>query len=274
MIIPLVWPRAGTSAQNLINALWDVINRSQHVGQGLDYPLGSYVGWVTESARALQPWLNAEDIDRLIRTPTYWAVVGMSPQATTIPRIVSDEMRGRQDGLQRAVESLEQFRRRFDDMEPTTLVIPDTNVLLQHPVELADIDWHSLLQRHVRTFDTVRLVIPLLVVDELDNAKRRRENRTRARTTLRHVYRSTSIDVSSRSLVSERTGNHGAVWLEVLTESPGHERLGRPDDELVSVTGRLGDAVGKPVLFLTYDTGAALRAVAGEVEHVLLQDKD
>lgn len=271
MTVPLLWPRSTASVQSLIDSLRDVGNKAHNVPVPPEPDLQAYVTWATDAADALQPLVHSEDIDRLIRTPMFWAALSMPLHGEQTRRLIQAEMRARRRALQLAVESLELFLRRFTHDLPTTVVVPDTNILLEHPTELTDTDWHELAPRHVRPLDGIHVAVPLVVVDELDDLKRQKVTRTRARSALKQIYMPDSSDPSMRKVLQASGHTRGPVLLEVVGESPGHVRLPRNDDEIINVAARLRDALGgTSVVFATYDTGAALRATAAGLPHQLL----
>lgn len=239
----------------------------------LDDPITAYVHWATESVTALRPWLGGDDVDRLVRTPTYWAALTMPTGTMQGARLVGEEMMARREELQRVLTSLEEFTQRFEDAQSSALVVPDTNVLLEHPQALDNTDWHELARGHAAPMDDLRVVLPLLVVDELDDAKRNNRTKSRARQSLKMVYGYFGQNRAS-TLLRERSTDGGRVELELLIESPGHARLSRADDELVSVATRLQDFVERPVILMTYDTGCALRGVSGGLRVAHLSHRD
>src|SRR5690606_38428626 len=107
--IPLVWPRGGASGRGLIAALHDVHNKAQNVPTAPDDPITAYVHWATASVTALRPWLGRDDVDRLVRTATYWAALTMPTGTMQGARLVGEEMTARREELQRVLTSLEQF---------------------------------------------------------------------------------------------------------------------------------------------------------------------
>jgi predicted ribonuclease YlaK len=183
---------------------------------------------------------------------------------------VNDELQARQQQLERVITSVEQAVGRWGDNATSQLVLPDTNVLIHHEQGIETADWHTLLGTHVRSMTEIRLVLPLLVVDELEKRKDGKEpQRSRARHALKSLYGRFSTGTASRSPLSTSSGGT-RVWLEILMDDPGHSRLPRADEELLRTAGRLQGLADRSVLFVTYDTGAALRAAAVGVSHVLL----
>jgi len=71
--------------------------------------------------------------------------------------------------------------------------VADTNIYLHHPDPLDQLDWRVLADHEILVHDNIEVVLPILVVDELDDAKRstNRNVRSRARTTLNSIFTNT-----------------------------------------------------------------------------------
>ncbi|MDT5078707.1 MAG: hypothetical protein QOJ80_3344 [Mycobacterium sp.] len=99
--------------------------------------------------------------------------------------------------------------------------------------EIDQIDWHDLLSSKVHQEVDLRIVVPLLVIDELDNAKRG-NTRSRARAILKKLwdwFETHPISQSqTRHEISIRTEVRGEVTVELLLDvaasgrSPGRLR--------------------------------------------------
>jgi hypothetical protein len=74
-------------------------------------------------------------------------------------------------------------------------------------------------------------------------------------------------------LLRDRTAQVGPVAIEVLPDVRGHQRLPRNDDELVDRAVVLKEILAAPVHFLSYDTGAVLRANLAGLRGHRLQDQ-
>ena len=107
-------------------------------------------------------------------------------------------------------------------------------------------------------FGQVHLVVPLLVIDELDRLKRNGKNevRSRARATLARFDHLLYRGPDRVQLQPAPT----AVTVEVLVDELDHQRFNDNDNELVARTRLLTDLVRQPLWLVTADTGMALRA--------------
>jgi predicted ribonuclease YlaK len=105
----------------------------------------------------------------------------------------------------------------------------------------------------------VRIILPICVIDELDNKKYTGSDRMSRR-----------ADLAIRAL-RQHSGDlrpgRAATWpdgttLEVFLDEPGHVRKANPDEELLSRCMLLQRAIGRPVTIVTGDLGMQLRADA------------
>jgi rRNA-processing protein FCF1 len=251
-----------------------VINDAVSLTAANSEVLPAYLGWAIRAVNELQRHLRSSDVDRLVRTPTFWSALNLRPESPATVELINGELLARQDALRDALDSIESFRRRFLSLpEESWLLIADTNVLIAHAESARDTDWHGMSRQHVRLFDTVRLVIPLLVIDERDKLKDhgKDQTRTRARAMLKLIHSIIGDTPGGRSVLQSSSEEHGPVTIEILMESPTHVRLPRADDELVDVAARLRDMLGDRTVFTTFDTGADLRAAVKRIHHTRLE---
>lgn len=240
--------------------------------------LEAYKRWATTAARLLGPVISRDDLDRLVTTPGYWALQRMAPtEAKHQFELIDLELDERRSDLTQARAELAGDLRRWSS-QPGMLVVADANVYLHHEHYFDDIPWHPIVQAQT---EGVRLVIPLLVVDELDRNKRAAQNkrtnrsggtelvRTRARKTLAKLDRLFENPRWTADLIPARD-KFGAVTAELLLDDPEHTRLPIADDEIVDRARALQDLTRRDVHVVTFDTGMAFRArTAGLPAHKL-----
>lgn len=272
----MIEPRRGVDAALLYEKLCEAQRTSFNVFVGdsdARKVVPQYLRWVGECELLLRMVLESADVDRVLMTRRYWATLANQEFSTVNLAAVRQEVQDRQamfDELARAVET---ERKRWTAPDPETyFIVADTNVYLHHPDELVDVDWRAAIDMANRVHSTVRLVIPLVVVDELDDHKRN-ETRTRARLTLKALWDAFGAEPTRPWIINPAGEAGGKVTAELLVDNPGHHRLDRPDDELVDRALLLSAFVGVESLrFISYDTGAAFRARAsGLVSHRLTQ---
>lgn len=165
---------------------------------------------------------------------------------------------------------------------PTTIAVLDTNVLMMDHSRLTEMPWHQLSE--TRDMQLVRVIIPIIVVDELDALKRSSgemriggkgiPRRTVARQALRtvsgmfqqpsDVY---SFDQSDDALIRR------PVTIELLMDAPFHKRLSSPDAEIRDRALSLKPYAQRTVL-VTYDLGNQFSAEAIGLATRRLTDAD
>jgi PIN domain-containing protein len=229
-----------------------------------------YFTWAMETAEQLRNQLRRSDIDRLVFTPQLWRIqeavsLGDIPRSRMLLRA---EIVDRQAVFDQAYHALRAEIRRWK--APNTVIAAvDTSVFLHHEHKIRDIDWPQLVDAGAAA---VRLVLPRLVIDELDKGKESGTSqlRWRAGHTLgvldellddplgRAVLRERDADFFD-STASGRIGRD-AVTLEVLYDDPYHVRLADPDDEIIDRAVALQGYAGRKVRLVTMDTSMRLRA--------------
>jgi predicted ribonuclease YlaK len=131
-------------------------------------------------------------------------------------------------------------------------IVLDTNVYI-HGRLFHEVEWH-------REIDVQRttLIMPLVVLDELDRIKDRdSEFGRRASSVLRALDRITK-DVDWLTPIQLRR----SVWLQLVDEPQGHERRQGQDDEIVRQATYLAQLNENRLLLMTRDRGMRVRAQA------------
>lgn len=262
----MIWPLPGVSGSLLLGELRHVGAEASNIhshGSGGQRVVEAYLAWVSDAVRRLRPLVAPGELRRLVVTETYWTVLTMANPSAAPPlmRALHDEIEARQHDMTAAVATVASFMGSWSPAEGTALVVPDTNVLLHEVEELERISWHDTLRATAEGTHVVRVVLPLIVVDELDNQKRDKV-RNRARRTLRTIYTRFEQDTGATVSLQQGSDQRDQVELRLLLDPPGHVRLPRGDDELVDRAVVLQSLLEQRVHFVTYDTGAALRATA------------
>jgi predicted ribonuclease YlaK len=123
----------------------------------------------------------------------------------------------------------------------------------------------------------VHLLLPIVVIDELDNLKQSRDKhvRWRSRQALRIIDDRLANPLAPAELQAEDytpldTGGipRGQVTAEIVFDPPGHVRLPIADDEIVDCALRVQALAGRTVTVITYDTRMSTRARAGGLRAV------
>jgi predicted ribonuclease YlaK len=153
-------------------------------------------------------------------------------------------------------------------LRPGVFAVADTSVYIEHEDKLEYLDFRPLLKTWQ---DPVHLLVPIVVVDELDGLKKSRDKlvRWRASYTLAVLDRVFASSTGPAQLMPEdfsvlSSGGlpRGEVTIELIFDSPGHVRPPINDDEIVDRALAIQPLAGRDVTLLTYDTGQSTRARA------------
>jgi len=179
--------------------------------------------------------------------------------------LVGLELTQRVDAFEAAIKALNAQIERWS--RPGVFAVADTSVYIEHEDKLEDLDVRPLLKIWE---DPVHLLVPIVVVDELDGLKKSKgHERWRARYTLAVLDRVFASSTGPAQLTSGDfsvlgSGGlpRGEVTIELIFDPPGHVRLPINDDEIIDRALAIQPLAGRDVTLLTYDTGQSTRARA------------
>lgn len=238
-----------------------------------DYLL-NYLRWATDSTRLLRHQIREADIGSLILTDRYRALLdgaghlAGTHQQAFVNGFVDLEVEERLEALAEAIDSFTVHSKRWGGVQ--RLVVADSSFYVHYPKMLAEMD---LCEATGTNPDVgVHLLVPIVVIDELDRLKEasKPQARWRARHTLAILDGALAKDGRGVLTPADLTDTTGLgairreVTVEVVMDQPGHVRLPLDDDEIVDRALAVQGVAGQPVKFLTYDTGQGTRArIAG-----------
>jgi hypothetical protein len=265
----LIRPLPGTSPQALVKTLGEactaVGNLYSAHHSSADERRRTYIEWANNTAGQFRHLMGRADIDRLILTPPFWHIHALpGPLPTEARTTINTEIevcRAELDRLHRAVAAQVD---RWSGFGP--YVVPDTTMFIQHPDKLEDWDLVQLLTGNVE--GDVHVLIPMVVIDELDRLKESKDRHTRwrARHSLAVLDRVLREPKKASVLRHANAGQYqGKVTVELVFDAPGHVRLPEPDDEIVDQAHMIRCLAGPEVTMLTYDTGQSTRARAADL---------
>lgn len=263
----------GISASLCASVLRDASRVFQNVrGAGLPgFDLyNEYIRKASDQVKMLGSVLPRADLDRVMTTSRYWMLQSVDPggKGPVLHAMIGLELDEKIRLLDEAADALI-----ADDMayRPAGLVVvPDTNYLLHHENPLEAIPWGALA---VPGVSHLIVAIPILVVDELDKAKRRTDKiengrepvRTRARHTLTVLERWFENPTKTHhELPGEDQGPE--VEATLVLDDPDRPRLPDSDYEIIDTARSIMDLAGRRVLIATFDAGMRLRARAAGLE--------
>ena len=281
----VVTPRPGVSPQTVLEALREtetaVGNARGAGGSALDQ-FNRYHLWADEAANRLGRLLRPDDVDDLVTTRRHWTLQSLDPASRAsgaLATFVGLEFDERVRDFELARRDLEAQLARWNSRSGL-FVIADTNVYLHHEDYFDEIAWNSVVPALA---EGVHLIVPLVVVDELDRHKRTARNvtvsstsieqvRTRARLSLRRLDDLLPDPAWLATVQPDRFPDAGPVTVEFLLDDRRHVRLPDADTELVDRAVGLQDVSGRKVHIVTFDTGMSVRARAAHLEVVKLKE--
>lgn len=230
-----------------------------------------YLAWADACESRLRAVFAEPQVTQQLHTQRYWYLYrfhevqandewfGIDPG----PDPAGQEVAVQRDFLAALTERAEQLRALAQ--RPGRILVYDTNALMHcQPPDL--IDWAFLARA-----DAVRLVVPLVVVDELDRKQHEGSEgmAKRARAALRTLDRIMhGTGPGAAAAVPGRIG----TTLEFLMDEAEHTRRGSADDEIIERAVLLAQITGTPVTVITADTGMRLRAEATGLGTLRLAD--
>lgn len=263
--------RADFTGKQVVQILKEQADSASNASSAMGRPTGeqllnSYLTWAENAMRALGNVIEWEAADDLVHTQHYWALRTATEETPRLVPEVMAELDSRKQVITAAAESLDRECRRWQ-AQPTTLVVPDTNLFLQEGKPFWEIDWLA----HVGRAVDVRLVVPIVVVHELDRLKRTGNNTARslARQALRWLASTLPSDPHqwSEPLFDETPTTRVEVYVD-----DGPTRPEDADGVIIKFARRLARLSELSTRLVTYDLGMRLRAATVGVAAVQLPD--
>lgn len=265
----LVTPLPGANRGDILTTFRMLQGQAADAGNthgGAYKRLMAYLDWATTCERMLQARLTRDDIDRLILTRGYERLLAAAGSLTgddtgtqrVLNNMITEELQQRHQAFEEAIKDLGDQRIRWAGM--AVLTVPDTSVYIQHENKLRDIDFAFLLTGSADK--TVRVIVPMVILDELDSLKRSGDPRLRWRAghTLAVMEEAFATEPVPGLLRPFQPDYTRGVILDVLFDPPRHVRLPINDDEIIDRALTAQALAAKPVTLLTYDTSQAQRA--------------
>ena len=216
---------------------------------------------VAECDRQLKLRIPRERLDSMLRSRMYFAVMAATSPDDQIAYAMNVE-------YDRLAELLEAARQAAIDQQTYwsavgELFLPDTSYWVDEWRSLAEVDYE-------RTFNwatsEITLVVPMVVVDELDGVAHRRSGGAdvRAKKALRFIQANAGFHGEPAPILRPAGGT--PLRVAVVDSPPDHLRRPINDDEIVACADQLATATGKKVTLVSSDSsGFELRArLAGQ----------
>lgn len=262
--------KKGQQPEHIARLVRELITRLQNVTSAWGIGPAAYEGGKSSYLQAV------EDLERLLRSAfedddgvgaglygdMYRLIRDMNETTARPYPLIRDE-------AERQIATLETLQTRLAEVQSLRNrsghpAIIDTNCLM-HYQRLDRITWREIL-----CVEPIRLVLPILVIDELDNKKYTGSDKMAARANSAikalHDY---SNGLRPGCYAELPDGSTIEVWLD----EPGHKRKLNPDEELLSRGILLQRVLEVPVTIVSGDLGMRLRAEAHGLEHTQMPDK-
>ncbi|MFC7246936.1 PIN domain-containing protein [Catellatospora aurea] len=247
--------------------------------------LTAYLQWVATTARQLRPIIRTDDIDRLLFTQHYKALLELA--GTKVPLteqgIVNDLLALELDALETSIRNAADAVARLIErwLDPAVFIACDANFFLHHGRELGFINFHDMIKEAggytdlVGNQNRVNLLVPSRVIYELDKGKTHsnKEVRKKARRAL------ITIDdwfEDPQKVHWEEPRKTTSPWpdvfsAELLLDPIGHLPMPSPDDEIIDRILAVEPFAARRVTLITYDTNMATRARATGLKVIKLK---
>lgn len=252
---PSTTPLPGVQLKSLLAVLGEIALDAGNTPAktGMHIPtdlLSGYLSWVDTAEHRLTLLLSRRDIAALLLTRRHWSLRSMDGGSAGLTSAVRLELEQRKSALEALRDDLVSLHSHWERRSGIVVVL-DTNVFLDRAEPIDTLPWPDIVGN-----DTdVHVVIPLIVIDELDKSKR--HNNKALQRAARH---------SLRWLESLKRGNDGpsssldVATIEILADSPRHSRVEDPDYEILDRAALLECLTSLPVWVLTEDFGMRVRA--------------
>lgn len=253
-----------TSVQSLRNYLDSTRNASHSFG-----PEDPFLTWCDDQARPqLQTFLvPTEELPDELEVS--YNRINLAPKANLrrLNAMLSREYLSWHRRLGEVVDELNEQKKLAS--RPGTPVVLDTSALMEGE-PLVSFDWHSL-DSSLAT-GPVRLVVPILVVEELDDLLHDRDGARKKKA--RDASRALRELHKARPTEPAPLPNQQDVTVEVLLDGDWHRRRPNNDTEIIDQALSLRDQIAKPVLLGACDLPMMYRAAAAGLPSVLVPRAD
>lgn len=227
---------------------------------GVEALQNAYLNWA-DACEAQLPYLTG-DLETLTMFDTARArmIRELGPGALRPWPLIQAEVKLQVSMLERMLADLRQRIERYG-MATGHVVVPDTNILL-HYKPLYELPWPTLTASA-----EVRVVLPLRVIEELDQKKYapRKDIARRARRLLPQLRSWIGPAGAPKEIAS-------GVSLEVMVDSGPRRRPSDADEEILCACQELKQFGSSALSLVTGDTGLQLRAQAEQLVVIALGD--
>ncbi|WP_330335756.1 PIN domain-containing protein (plasmid) [Streptomyces sp. NBC_00536] len=223
----------------------------QNLHDNQDQLWTKYFQTVTDTHTQLSQALTDPDLGAGLYEGQYWQLATTAGASPMLHGTLVREVRRQIAAIEGAQEQVKQLRLYAE--RPGVAIVYDTNAL-NHWSRPDEVKWTEVLRENGLEGKLARLVIPLVVIDELDQQKSGTNPLSeKAAKAIRFLEKALE-DTAPGQAVEVRSD----ATLEVRLDPPGHRR-GDPDMEILLCAAEL-DQLGVQTRVLSNDFGLHLRA--------------
>lgn len=254
--------KAAEALSNLIRELSEV-EGSLSAAESQVVAANSYLIWAEKAERQLLDIYEDFTIPRQLHSDRYWQIRSVDFATSRPMALMQAEIRMQARYLNGLLAQLKHYLSILALPPDQWIIVADTNVYI-HGKLFHEVEWHRVV-----SVPRASLVMPLVILDELDQVKDQDlEFGKRARSVLRALDNLTN---GKDWLDPIRLRQN--VWLQLLDEPHGHQRQRGQDDEIVRQAKYFAQLNEGRLILLTRDRGMRLRAQASGLESKTLPEQ-
>ena len=250
-------PQNGVDPHQAAKILHDLVVQARNIvgGRGglpnaVDALRDDYLNWAETIEIQLLGLTSDSAIVAMLHIDRYWQIRALDETMIRPLPLVDAEIRLQTARLERLANDLSERATRLSSAGGHLTVL-DINILL-HYLPPAQIRWVDVIGQ-----PSVRLVVPLRVIEELDAKKYARQDQL--------AKRARSI-LPAPEAVLGRAGSPGelqpSVTFEVPVDAAPRKRPADADQEILDTCGELRQLTGRQLTLVTADTAMRIRAQA------------
>jgi hypothetical protein len=258
-----VFLRTGIQPQQAQRSVSELVVGAENYAAGTEFTTlqNNYLGWVTIAERQLRNIYTDPSVWNALHSDRYWTIRSLTQDSPRPFELMDTEARHQAERLRGLADRLKKFIDRLN-AAPGQLTVLDTHDLL-HYEPPREVDWLTVVNA-----PEVRLVLPLRVIEELDEKKytARNEIADRARRVLSQLREQLAATAGAPTTLRDR------VTIEVPVDDEPRRTTLDADYEILEICKDL-QAGDQPAVLVTGDTGMHIRAVAMGLRVIKMPDK-
>lgn len=249
--------RSGVQASVVVGSLQTLVPLGTNLassGGGVDIAIlqNNYLSWLESVDRVCRNYFESSWVWEELYGRPWEQIRSLTPDTPRPYPLINDEARAQTQRLTAIIDRLVRSEMLFELPPQCVAVLPDTSVFLHYRF-FRDVNWPQVVQAE----HDVRLVVPLLVIEQLDRQSyESRPFKTRAKAVLRSLH-----NLQAGLPTPEAPANvRASVTLQMLMDPLGHERTENEDDELLDRAEYLSGLVNDRLVVVSRDLGMDLKA--------------